>query len=65
MYVKPHLRSNYIGNVIIENIKLIGKQRQWKRIDVTTPNEKKWKRTITFYEKCGFVFTGSKLKLNI
>lgn len=63
MYIEPGYRSKSIGSLIIENIKRIGNAKQWKRIDVTAPTEERWKRTIGFYEKCGFVFTGPKLKL--
>jgi len=65
MYIKPEFRSSGIGFSFIDKIKDLGKQRNWKRIDVTAPTEERWKRTVHFYEKCGFVFTGPKLKLNL
>ena len=34
-------------------------------IDVTTPTEQCWERTVKFYQSCGFVFKGQKLKLSI
>lgn len=63
MFVKPAFRSNKIGAKLIESIKKIGQKKKWKRIDVTGPTEERWIRTIAFYEKSGFVFTGPKMKL--
>ena len=65
MYIKPEFRSAGIGSSFIHKIKELGKKRNWKRIDVTAPTEEKWKRSVNFYEKCGFVFTGPKLKLKL
>lgn len=65
MYIKPGYRSKSIGSLIIDTIKAIGKEKGWKRIDVTAPVEERWKRTVDFYEKCGFTFTGPKLKLQL
>lgn len=65
MYIKPEFRSSGIGSSLIAKIKEMGKQRNWKRIDVTAPTEERWKGASNFYEKCGFVFTGSKLKLKL
>jgi hypothetical protein len=62
MYIVPELRSRKVGEGVIEKIKEIGKGRKWKRIDVTAPSEDKWRRTVDFYKKSGFVYTGSKLK---
>jgi GNAT superfamily N-acetyltransferase len=63
MYVIPEFRSNKVGLLLIEEVRSIGQQRGWKRIDVTAPTEKKWERTVRFYERCGFEFTGPKLKM--
>ncbi len=65
MYIKPDFRSNKIGTAMLEVIKEIGKEKKWNRIDVTAPTEVRWKRTVTFYEKSGFIFTGPKMKLVI
>lgn len=63
MYIKPEMRSKKIGAAMIDKLKEIGKAKKWNRIDVTAPTEERWKRTITFYERSGFVFTGPKMKL--
>ena len=63
MYIVPGYRSKNVGALLVDHVKEIARQKRWKRIDVTAPTEEKWKRTIAFYEKCGFTFTGPKLKL--
>lgn len=63
MYIRPGFRSAGTGKDIIAKIKTIGRHKKWKRIDVTAPTEERWKRTVAFYEKNGFVFTGSKFKM--
>lgn len=65
MYVKPRFRSLNIGSLIMDKIKNIAIERKWSRIDVTGPIDEKWSRTLAFYKKCGFEFTGPKLKLII
>lgn len=65
MFIIPAFRSSGIGSSFIEKMKEMGKQRNWKRIDVTGPTEESQNRAVNFYEKCGFVFTGPKLKLNL
>lgn len=65
MYVLPGFRSKRIGTKLIEKAKEIGAKKGWTRIDVTAPTEERWKRTVAFYEKSGFVFTGPKMKMVI
>lgn len=61
MYVDPEFRSKEIGKKLVQKSIEIAKERGWKRIDVTAPTDGN-KRTVRFYEKNGFVFTGPKLK---
>lgn len=65
MYVAPNSRSQGIGQKLITTLIKYAGQRKWQRIDVTAPPEEKWKRTIAFYEREGFVFTGPKLRLKL
>lgn len=65
MFVVPGYRSKNIGTQLIQNIKNIAIAKGWKRIDVTAPTEERWKRTVAFYEKNGFAFTGPKLKFRL
>ena len=65
MYILPGFRSNNIGSQVILDIKRIAKQKGWKRLDVTAPTEERWVRTVDFYKRNGFEFTGPKLKMKL
>src|SRR5207249_10371632 len=65
MYVSPAHRSRGVGRRIIEAIKEHGRGRGWLRIDVTAPPEKRWERSVRFYETQGFVFTGPKFRFRL
>jgi len=65
MYVAPEYRSQGVGRQLLEAVKGHGRARGWMRLDVTAPPEKKWERTVAFYEQQGFVFTGPKLRLRL
>lgn len=65
MYIIPQYRSMKIGLTIIEEIKRIGKEKNWKRIDVTAPTDSNEKGAVNFYIKAGFLHTGPKLKIII
>ena len=65
MYVDPYCRSQGIGKKLIVALKKFARQKKWQRIDVTAPPEGKWKRTVAFYEREGFIFTGLKLRLKL
>ncbi|HNB51404.1 MAG TPA: GNAT family N-acetyltransferase [Anaerolineales bacterium] len=65
LYVAPEYRSQGVGEAFIEAVKALGKAKNWVRVDVTAPPEEKWRRTVAFYERQGFVFTGPKLRWKI
>jgi GNAT superfamily N-acetyltransferase len=62
MYVDPEHRSAGVGAMLVEAAVKIGREKGWKRLDVTAPESERWARTRHFYEKLKFVFTGPKLK---
>jgi len=64
MYVIPENHSRGIGKELIAALMEFARQRKWQRIDVTAPPEEKWKRTVAFYEREGFVLTGPKMRFN-
>ena len=65
LYVAPGRRSAGVGATLIEAAKTHGAARGWRRIDVTAPPGAAWERSVRFYEKLGFVFTGPKLRLDL
>jgi GNAT superfamily N-acetyltransferase len=65
LYVIPEFRSQKVGSRLLDAAKTYAREKGWKRIDVTAPSGKKWERTVKFYEREGFKFTGPKLKFMI
>lgn len=65
MYVAAEYRGQGVGKSLIEAAKEYGRAKQWLRIDVTAPPEEEWRRTVQFYEREGFVFTGPKLRCKL
>ena len=65
LYVAPAHRSTGVGRLLLDAAASIGRERGWRRIDVTAPPGERWRRTVAFYEKNGFVFTGPKLRRSL
>lgn len=65
LWVDPARRSSGVGRVLLEAAVAVARERGWRRLDVTAPGGDAWRRTVAFYEKNGFVFTGPKLRLRI
>jgi len=65
MYVAPAYRAQGVGKLLLAAAREYGKQRSWLRIDVTAPPEEEWARTVKFYEREGFVFTGPKMRCKL
>jgi GNAT superfamily N-acetyltransferase len=62
LYVAPGHRSTGLGRRLLDAAAAIGRERGWRRLDVTAPPGDAWRRTVAFYEANGFVFTGPKLR---
>jgi GNAT superfamily N-acetyltransferase len=62
MYVAPAHRSKGVGRMLIDGVKRHGRARGWLRADVAAPPEKRFERSVSFYERQGFTFTGPKLR---
>ena len=62
LFVKPGFRCESVGRMLVDAAKEMGRNQGWARIDVTAPADKKWRRTVQFYERAGFVFSGPKLR---
>lgn len=66
LYVRPEYRQRGIGKKLIEALRELGKQRGWKRLEVTTPPLPEFQGTLAFYEREGFAVTGGrKLQLGL
>ncbi|NEX22161.1 GNAT family N-acetyltransferase [Thiorhodococcus mannitoliphagus] len=64
LYVRPAYRSRQVGRELLSRAKALARTRDWTRLEVTTPPLPAFDRTLTFYEREGFVISGGrKLKL--
>jgi GNAT superfamily N-acetyltransferase len=60
LYVSPEYRSEKVGLKLINKAKEFGKVSNWKRLEVTTPALPEFERTLSFYEREGFIVSGGK-----
>ncbi|HTR02127.1 MAG TPA: GNAT family N-acetyltransferase [Thermoanaerobaculia bacterium] len=65
LFVAPERRSTGVGERLIAAARAHARERGWRRIDVTAPPGPAWTRSVRFYERLGFVFTGPKLRLDL
>jgi len=60
LYVAPTRRAAGIGRRLLEAAKAHGRERDWRRLEVTTPPLPEFERTLRFYEREGFAVTGGR-----
>ena len=65
LYIIPEYRSQEIGQKLIHFIIDTAKRKNWKRLELDTPEIEKSENTIRFYKKEGFVPVGYRMKLHI
>ena len=64
LYVRPAHRTHGLGLSLVSQAKFFGRSRGWTRLEVTTPPQPQFDRTLAFYERAGFSITGGrKLKV--
>lgn len=63
MYMKPQFRSSGVGEALIAAAAETGRERGWSRLEVGTPEQPAWGRTLDFYKRNRFIETGVRLKL--
>jgi len=65
-YVRPAYRSKALGLQLLTTAKAFGRERGWKRLEVTTPPLPQFDRTLAFYQREGFAISGGrKLKVTL
>ncbi len=62
LWVKSAFRSKGIGRQLLSCAEQVKRNKGWSRLELSTPDEARWQRTITFYLKEGFIITGKKMK---
>lgn len=64
LFVRPAFRSQNVGLRLVEEAKVFGRLRGWKRLEVTTPPLPQFDKTLAFYQREAFTITGGrKLKV--
>lgn len=63
-YVRPEVRSLGVGSRILEKAASHARNKGWKRLELCTPPQPEFDKTIEFYAGNGFEVTGGrKMKL--
>jgi len=67
LYVEPEFRSKLIGKALLGKVMSFAREQRWPRLEVSTPENERWQRTIDFYRREGFVDNsiGERLKLDL
>ena len=65
LYVDSSQRSSGVGAKLIDAAKQFGIQKGWPEIEVGAPPQPEWERTIEFYTRRGFVYSGPRLYLTL
>jgi GNAT superfamily N-acetyltransferase len=64
LYVRVPYRAAGLGTRLLVAAGKHGRDRGWRRLEVTTPPLPEFERTLRFYERAGFAITGGrKLKV--
>jgi ribosomal protein S18 acetylase RimI-like enzyme len=64
--VAPEARSHGVGRALVAEISRIGRERDWRRLEVTAPPlEPPNQRAVAFYRANGFTTSGPHLKLSL
>jgi GNAT superfamily N-acetyltransferase len=65
LYVRQNHRGSGAGRLLIAAAKELAAARKWTRLEVGTPPEDVWSRTVAFYHREGFIHSGARLRLPI
>ena len=66
LYVRPDYRSQNIGQQLLEQAFTFAAEKDWKRLEVTTPPLPAFDKTLNFYQKNHFEISGGrKLKIDL
>lgn len=63
LYVIPEMRSTGVAQLLVQAAQAVGRDRDWKRLEVGAPSQPDWQRTLRFYQREGFQETGPRLRM--
>mgnify|MGYP000876464939 FL=1 len=61
LYVAPAYRSEGVGKMLLDAVKELAEEREWKRLELTTPGDE-YEKTLRFYEREGFNRIGPRYR---
>jgi GNAT superfamily N-acetyltransferase len=64
LYVVPAYRSEGVGKILLDAAKDLASDRDWQRLEVTTPGDE-YEKTLRFYEREGFFKIGPRYKYEL
>ena len=59
-YISPNFRASGIGSLLIEQVKMHGKNNDWSCIELCTPPLPEFERTLNFYQSNGLKPVGGR-----
>jgi GNAT superfamily N-acetyltransferase len=60
LYVRPDYRSQKIGQQLLQTAQQFAQEKNWTRLEVTTPPLPQFDKTLAFYQKHGFAISGGR-----
>jgi GNAT superfamily N-acetyltransferase len=65
LYIVPSHRSSGVAKHLIEAGAALGRVHNWRRLEVGTPRQPTWARSLQFYLRNGSIEIGPRLRLLI
>jgi GNAT superfamily N-acetyltransferase len=65
LYVLPEYRNAAIGGKLLKAADGFARSRNWPFLEVGTPGQPRWQRTLDFYLANGFSLIGPRLERNV
>lgn len=64
-YVQPEFRSRGIGELLLASARSFAGEKGWPFLEVGSPPQPRWSRTLDFYQRHGFREIGPRLELEL
>lgn len=62
-YIVPEMRSQGVGQALLQHARAIALQKKWNRLEVTATLDPSFARSVAFYRSFGFRDSGPRLYL--
>lgn len=65
LYVSKDCRGKGVGQRLLSAARCYAEKQGWKRLELGAPTGSRWDNTYSFYQECGFIAIGPRLRLLI